>query len=195
MSGLPLYTTVEQALDEGDIVIVPIPTEDGPTRWRCLLVNQDKRDLTCWTRSSGKSRPDKHTWAEYDGQELQFLSDNRPARRFLYFRFIITYLNARRMKNFDFSTSVEARKIFWASPGEYLRKSTLITLARMISDFELPPSVYGMTTFEDNSMPQDDEDDANLLFSMDLSDILEKGKRESDSGEAEADSEVEMDEA
>ncbi len=33
------------------------------------------------------------------------------------------------------------------------------------------PSVYGTTSFEDNSMPQDDEDKGNLLFSMDLSDI------------------------
>ncbi|KAK5445268.1 hypothetical protein LTS15_010049 [Exophiala xenobiotica] len=190
-NGLPLYTTVEQALDEGDIVIVPIPTDDGPTRWKCLLVNENKRKLTCYLRSSGKSKPDKHLWADYDGKELQFLNDNRPARRFLYFRFIITFLNSRNFGNFDFSNSVEAQRNFWASPGQYLRKSTLIVLARNISGLRLPTSIYGTTTFEDDTMKQDEQEEANLLLALRVSDVMKAGEG---SEKARVDSDDETDE-
>lgn len=47
-----------------------------------------------------------------------------------------------------FTEKVEKENSFWPSPGSYLRKSTLVALARNISGFELPPSLVEHTTFE-----------------------------------------------
>lgn len=47
-----------------------------------------------------------------------------------------------------FTEKVEQENPFWPSPGAYLRKSTLMTLARNISGFELPPSLIQDTTFD-----------------------------------------------
>ncbi|KAJ9306108.1 hypothetical protein DTO217A2_4408 [Paecilomyces variotii] len=84
---------------------------------------------------------------DFDKKELVFLTENRPARRFLYFRFLITYLNAKKSENTAFTSTVEGRDQFWASPGEYLEKSTLKALARNISGLELPPTLL-QHTFE-----------------------------------------------
>ncbi|KAJ5364218.1 uncharacterized protein N7496_009931 [Penicillium cataractarum] len=84
-------------------------------------------------------------------RELRFLNDNRPAKRFLYFRFIITYIFRKREDSPGsrlFTDQVESEKAFWPSPGEYLEKSTLKALARNISGCELPASLTAHTTFE-----------------------------------------------
>jgi hypothetical protein len=47
-----------------------------------------------------------------------------------------------------FTEKVEQETSSWPSPGAYLRKSTLVTLARNISGFELPPSLVQDTTFD-----------------------------------------------
>lgn len=54
--------------------------------------------------------------------------------------------------------AVEARKVFWASPGPYLEKSTLKALGRNISGVELPPSLYENETFESNAPPTINDD-------------------------------------
>lgn len=61
----------------------------------------------------------------------------------------MTYLQAKIHGHKGFTDTVEANDEFWASPREYLRKSTLLSLARNVSGFELPPSIYSNTTFED----------------------------------------------
>lgn len=47
------------------------------------------------------------------------------------------------------AAKIEAKQIFFASPGPYLHESTLISLARNISGCELPPSVFSECTFAD----------------------------------------------
>jgi hypothetical protein len=51
---------------------------------------------------------------DFDQKELVFLTENRPMRRYLYFRFIVTYLFA---KEAGFIKQVETKQPFWASPG------------------------------------------------------------------------------
>jgi hypothetical protein len=53
---------------------------------------------------------------------------------------------------------LENKEVFWGSPGSYLRKSTLVSLARNISGLELPPSVYNDTTFEEATDAQNGQD-------------------------------------
>ncbi|CDM34646.1 unnamed protein product [Penicillium roqueforti FM164] len=46
--------------------------------------NEDSANATCTT------------WDDLDGKELKFLGNARPAKRFLYFRFIITYIHCKK---------------------------------------------------------------------------------------------------
>ena len=50
---------------------------------------------------------DKFT-KDIDGRELKFLGDNRPARRFLYFRYIMTYLYYKKLGQLQWVGRVEA---------------------------------------------------------------------------------------
>ena len=54
---------------------------------------------------------------------------------------------------------VENKNVFRASPGKYLRRSTLVTLARNISGLELPPSIYYDNTFEKSEKDPVEDDD------------------------------------
>ena len=101
------------------------------------------------------------------------MTDNRPAKRFMYFRFVVSYIFAQKNGHASFLEKVENGKEFWASPGEYLRRSTLISLARNISGLELPPSVLEDKTFEDpdlDSPPFDEIDNSTILLSAHLRD-------------------------
>jgi hypothetical protein len=81
----------------------------------------------------------------------------------MYFRFVISYLHAKKADNSEFTERVEGKEHFWASPGNYLRQSTFISLARNISGLELPPSVYCDTTFnDDNQVSKAREDEITL---------------------------------
>jgi hypothetical protein len=66
----------------------------------------------------------------------------------MYFRFVISYLHAKKADNSEYTERVEGKEHFWASPGNYLRH---VYLARNISGLELPPSVYCDTTFNDDN--------------------------------------------
>ena len=59
------------------------------------------------------------TIKDLDNQDLKSLTPNRTAQRYLYFRFLVTYLHAKMMGNKEFTSTVDGRQHFWASPGEY----------------------------------------------------------------------------
>ncbi|PGH11390.1 hypothetical protein AJ79_04891 [Helicocarpus griseus UAMH5409] len=143
-------------LDRDVVVIVPIPPIEGQPvgRWMCLLVDQSKQKDMIYRVQNTILR-----WKDLDRRELTFRSENRPAKRFLYFRFIITYIDAKQKGNLAWVQDVESRKVFWATPGSYLRKSMLRTLARNISGVEMPPAIYEGNTFESG----DDVGDADLI--------------------------------
>lgn len=98
---------------------------------------------------------------------MSFRGSNRPARRFLYLRFIITYLYAKVNGNTSFTNSVESRRIFWASEGQYLHNSTLCSLARNISGLKLPESLAS-NTFDDTSISDREADSVGAALAADL---------------------------
>ncbi|PGH12241.1 hypothetical protein AJ79_04421 [Helicocarpus griseus UAMH5409] len=153
-NAVTLHKVLERGLDNGTIVIIPIPPTNTETmKWKCVLVNEAAAKNMVLTFGDIILR-----WRDYDGKELQFRGDNRPARRYLYFRFIITYLHAKKDGNLSWVDKVDNRHVMWASPGLYLEKSTLTTLARNISGFELPSHLYEKNTFEADEAgnPEDD---------------------------------------
>lgn len=104
---------------------------------------------------------------DINNKELSFLGDNRPAKRYLYFRFISSIIHAQRTGNVDLLSRLEVKE-FWASPGEYLRRSTLVTMARQISGFELPPAAYQEMTFVEDGEEEIRSQEAATMLSAQL---------------------------
>lgn len=67
----------------------------------------------------------------------------------------------------SFTNSVDNRKIFWASGGEYLHRSTLRSLARNISGLELPESL-SLNGFDDTSVSELEADSVGTALAADL---------------------------
>lgn len=93
---------------------------------------------------------------------LTFINENRPRRRYLYFRFLISYLNAKRLNKGNITVPIETRK-FWPSGGEYLHKSTLQALARSVSGSSIPEEITETHTFGDTELQHEDLDASNTL--------------------------------
>jgi hypothetical protein len=57
---------------------------------------------------------------------------------------------------------VAVKRVFWGSPGEYLGKSTLLSLRRSISGFELPPLLYEDIMFTSEETTENNDYDLEL---------------------------------
>lgn len=77
---------------------------------------------------------------DLEGKKLQFRTNNRPARRYLYFRFLLTYFYAKQKGLKEFTDKVESCSDFWGSPGEYIEHSSLELLTRNLG-VRLPPTI------------------------------------------------------
>ncbi|KAJ5951595.1 uncharacterized protein N7479_010008 [Penicillium vulpinum] len=179
-NALSLHKNLEIALDSGQIVIVPILEENhttnpekapatDPSRWKCVLTDNSKR-----YQKALASPAKTWLWDEFDGKELKFRNQNRPAKRYLYFRFIITYIFCKKQSNDLFTKKVEAAaRDFWPTPGPYLRKSMLRTLARSISGHELPPSLVDGKTFDDSQyVYEEHKTESAMVAAQDIYDAI-----------------------
>ncbi|KAJ5908348.1 hypothetical protein N7495_001030 [Penicillium taxi] len=131
-----------------------------------------------------------------NGKELEFAkgSDARPAKRFLYFRFIITYIFCKKNSNMEFTKEIEAKHDFWPCPGPYLRESMLRVLARNISGFDLPGSMLEQTTFSDSAHPcPDDKISSSLIAAQDIYTAVTACMKNSGEIDSETGSETESD--
>ncbi|KIN00030.1 hypothetical protein OIDMADRAFT_55918 [Oidiodendron maius Zn] len=159
-NGITLTRVIEGGLDNGWIVLVPDKVKTGENAvWRCILVDQSiaTNMITAGTK-----------WGDLDGRELKFLTPNQPARRYLYLRYVITFLHQQKLGNMAWVDRVDARGYLWATPGPYLRKSMLLTLARRISDTFLPEAFYDSTfTIADGSPQRSPEDEDDLAMGLD----------------------------
>ncbi|KAF3385932.1 hypothetical protein DPV78_012543 [Talaromyces pinophilus] len=192
--GISLHQNIEQALDQGTIVIVPKPV-GNETRWECVLLDMSKAKRTAISLPRG----DQITWGDLHHKELEFRGENRPARRYLYFRFILTVLHAIRTGNKEFVSQLQQKERFWASPGKYLQRGTLVSLARNISGLDLPESIYQDTTFPETVGSQDPEETA-MVLTLQLKDAILESARKAEEreqpdyeSESEEESEDEMD--
>ncbi|KUM56717.1 hypothetical protein ACN42_g10485 [Penicillium freii] len=101
---LLLCNPIESLLDQGVIAVIPIPGSiTEPTTWRCVVLDESKNENFVYKRESGEIIKVKHL----DDRILSFLSENRPRRRYLYFRFLISYLHAKRMNLGDTTEKVK----------------------------------------------------------------------------------------
>lgn len=123
---------------------------------------------------------------------LKFIHPDRPARRYLYLRYVITFLHQQKLGNVGWLDRVKTRGYLWATPGPYLRKSMLLTLARRFSDLVLPEVFYDSTFTIADSCPQrslEDEGDLAMGFDHRMRDALaEKGGDGEGSEDSDSDS-------
>lgn len=143
-NGLMMHRNLEEALDRAEIVIVPIPSSPTqPTEWKLLLTREIMRHDTAL--GAGSSRM---SWDELDGTVLKFLNENRPARRYLYFKHLTTYMTTKQREGASWADKSEQRGVIWASPGPYLRSSFLRVLSRQVTEFYWPEALYAGGTFD-----------------------------------------------
>ncbi|KAJ5802791.1 uncharacterized protein N7503_005241 [Penicillium pulvis] len=167
-NALCLHRKVEELLDEGIISILPVPNAVGefetPTTWKCVLLDLRSRNMS--DTIVRKQDGDYYRLKDLDNRVLTFLSDNRPRRRYLYFRFLISYLNAKRL-NIDFAPSKFDVRTFWPSQGPYLHKSTLKALARCVSGCEIPERLVDDNTF-DEPADNSEAEEAGMILGSEL---------------------------
>lgn len=114
------------AYDTALISIVPIkiPIIEGlATGWKCLIVDEACRDNIACTYGV-----ERFYWRV----SISRVSRDTPDRhgRFLYFRFLATYIYAARKGLTHSQTESSAPQTFWDAPGEYVEKSVLNLLAQ-----------------------------------------------------------------
>ena len=109
-----------------------------------------------------------------------------PAKRFLYLRFAITYLIYRRHGDVDWVNKALLKGKMWASTGSYVRAGTMRHVARVISDYQLPESLWAHTLFDtqQGSATRADDEEEAIARSFSQSALEVMGKKSSeDTGE------------
>ena len=99
---------------------------------------------------------------------LKILTPNQPAARYLYLRYVITFLHQQKLGNTAWLDRVCARGYLWATPGPYLRQTMLAALARRVSDYFLPEVFYESTFTAVDTCPQRSQsDEKDLAMGLD----------------------------
>lgn len=117
-------------------------------------------------------------YQDLDGRRLQFLNNNRPARRYLYFRYAMAHLHAQRENFPNFKKKLPSGTI-WASPGKedgYPRESVLQSLSKRIGDEPLPLELMTAGTFAD-TRPETGKEVTDRIATIELSHRMAKRLR------------------
>ncbi|KAK4213387.1 hypothetical protein QBC37DRAFT_286002 [Rhypophila decipiens] len=124
---LLLYSIIGDWFDQHSIVIIPVDNKEQTIkRWKMEVVNKGIEEGPLYIEK-GKPLFGK----DLHGRELTFRNDERPAARFLYFKFVLALVWMRDVKR-------PGWQVFWAKyyqerpfaiPGPYMRKSMLIAIS------------------------------------------------------------------
>lgn len=79
-----------------------------------------------------------------------FRNEIWPAKRFLYFRFILTYIFYNQNWIIEFADKIDHLENFWPTPGPYIWRSMLVSLVSNISGCEISSNLLTESTFQDN---------------------------------------------
>lgn len=123
-NGIPMYETYEKAFDDARLVIVP---DGGPQKgcWKVFCLDDPD------THKPSKAVP---FGRELHGRSLQFRNHFRPSSRYLYFTFCMSILRRQRHEVPGWWRDYLANDpgMAWATPGSYLRTSTLCRIAHQV---------------------------------------------------------------
>ncbi len=100
---------------------------------------------------------------------LSFRNKNRPARRYLYLRFIMTFLHCKSEgKSTEWVEQSDVGKTAWHTPEKSLRQSFLLRLARQVSHDPLPEELYRESTFTESATKDAKRDEEEEVMAMNL---------------------------
>ena len=195
-NGLSLQKKIEEAFDNCWIVIVAFDSvESNPTEWKIVLLNIAEKDKVFFTDKFHATDRALWKWRDIDNRKLAFRNDNRPARRFLYMRYVLAWLHASDKSWPGFKDKVPPGQV-WASPNKpdgCLRKSILLELGKKTGD-KLPKDLINIGSFEDpfTSSPLHDEI-AGIRVAARVQDHLD-GERDAKGDEKDSDVSCTVDE-
>jgi len=142
-NGILLHKKIEIQLDRGAVALIPtsLVTDDTPIELKFVLIDESERQNQI---SVGGT-----TWGDIDGRILEFKNSARPLKRYLYLRYAMTMLYAWRHKtpgHEDLRANVWPSRVVWATPGKYVRKSSLHSIGGLIGE-------HFTETFDDDEDP------------------------------------------
>lgn len=122
-NGIPMMKRYARMFDDGRMTLVPVP---GTTKIRIIIFNALDPNPT-------------GTAKQLHGTEVSFRNDFRPNNHYLYYHYAISLLRRQRHAALGWwkTFSLYGPHTTWATPGQYLRQSSMLTLARDIG--HLPP--------------------------------------------------------
>lgn len=125
-NGLVLHSRIEQALDAGQLVLVP----NGESGDGLKVVILDDSILDKYPYAGGPK------YKELNNSILEFKTKARPLKRYLYFLCLITLY--RRHRYFVEGSERDQEKIqmrrIWGTPGKWMRGSIIRALAMEVGD-------------------------------------------------------------
>ena len=149
-NGITMASILEKDFDRGDFVLVPVPSDPGsPTEWKLVLINEKK-----------KKYPVGDSELKYEDLErpLVWKNDERPGARYLYYHFVATILRYQKYEKPGWAETrlqLPTGRI-WATPGPYLKRSTLKKLGEYLGDREADKT-FGEGAFEGEAAREEDE--------------------------------------
>ncbi|KAL1611914.1 hypothetical protein SLS60_000136 [Paraconiothyrium brasiliense] len=137
-NGLILSSAFEKTLDDGAIIIVPAARGDvDPETKKEVDFDNDKEPYKVRVLDQSLVEGSKFVGivqnSMLDGRILEFRNNNRPKKRYLWYLAIINLARRRRCQVTGWQKDSERLgSAMWASPGEWLRRSTIHSIMRQI---------------------------------------------------------------
>ena len=151
-NGIPMQHAIEHAWDRCQVVIVPTePTSSKPTEFKLIVI--DKKLLPMLFSL-------ERTWRSIDGVTLKFLNEHRPAARYLYFRYVLTYTFWKAREQLDWTNELgRVQEYVWATPGRYVNYCILSEMSIGMPNVRLPETLYEERTFKDEDYSNDKQNE------------------------------------
>ncbi|EEQ27278.1 hypothetical protein McanMca71_005834 [Microsporum canis] len=140
-NSITLDVHLARALNMGAIAIVPYLSSSEEYEWTIVVVDPTINNHFIYPGV---------LWKDIHRQPLKFQGDRRPATRYLYFRYVVTYLLYKRRLDPipDIIQGPKSQDKLWPISGPFLRRSMFAKLALEIGRAPLPEIWYEHTTFD-----------------------------------------------
>ena len=151
-NGLYLYNPIENAFDDGKLVIVPREDGRGQIDFKVHLLDE-KFKVDATFEVDGRTI----SWHELDGKSLEFKNKNRPAKRYLYLHILMTVVRkcvyqppgwAYRLTEF-----IDVKDPVVLTPKPHLIEGPFMLLSRMITDRAVFEQVQKTIPMEPTRLP------------------------------------------
>lgn len=168
-NSLVLHADLEFHFNSGTICIVPDgPLDAKPIEWKVVV--------TAMMFMNTKLFSIGLRLGEIHNKRLTFVNENRPARRYLYFRYVFACFLAIKE---GWAGPGLLRTDLWATPGKgtnYLRRSVVRAFAERIGGEEIPLELLSTNPFSDTT-PSTSSEAADAAAAQALAALFESQRK------------------